>query len=226
MKKLFRYFLTFVIFGSGYALAQAPVINSAPTASATVGVPFSYEITTVGDDALVYGVAGSLPEGVTRSGAILSGTPKVSGNFTITLSATNASGSGTLELLLEVTNPLPNITSDVSAQAQVGSSFSYQITTEYASTSYSAVGIAQIGGLTLDATTGSISGVPINDGNFDVLLLANNSAGQSTALLNIVVFPAQTSGGDLDIEILSPTADSSFEGNINQIFVSAVITAR
>ena len=111
MKKLFRYFLTFVIFGSGYALAQAPVINSAPTASATVGVPFSYEITTVGDDALVYGVAGSLPEGVTRSGAILSGTPKVSGNFTITLSATNASGSGTLELLLEVTNPLPNITS-------------------------------------------------------------------------------------------------------------------
>ena len=62
MKKLFRYFLTFVIFSSGYALAQAPVINSAPTASATLGVPFSYEITTVGDDALVYGVAGSLPQ--------------------------------------------------------------------------------------------------------------------------------------------------------------------
>ena len=223
MKKLFRYFLTFVIFGSGYALAQAPVISSASTASATVGVPFSYEITTVDDDALVYGIAGSLPEGVTRSGAILSGTPTEAGSFTVTLSATNASGSGTLVLSLIATNPLPIITPDVPVQAKTGRTFFYQIIALYA-TSYNAVGLTQIGGLTLDTTTGIISGVPINDGDFDVLLIANNSAGQSTEVLNIVVLPAQTSGGQPTVEILSPSRDSDFEGSIKQIFISAAIT--
>ena len=224
MIKLFRYFLTFVIFGSGYALAQAPVISSASTASATVGVPFSYEITTVDDDALVYGVAGTLPEGVTRSGAILSGTPKEAGSFSITLSASNLSGEGTLVLTLTVANPLPIITSDMTVQAQVGSPFSYQISALYAPTSFNAVGLTQIGGLTLDTTTGSISGVPDNSGDFDVLLIANNSSGEGSAEIKLVVLPAQTLGGAPNVQILYPTLNSRLEGDFNTVFISAAIT--
>lgn len=84
-----------------------PVISSPATASAVVGTSFSYQITAT-NSPTTYGAAG-LPAGVTcaaTTGAI-TGTPTAAGTFLVTLSATNAVGTGTEQLALTVTGGGP-----------------------------------------------------------------------------------------------------------------------
>ena len=69
-----------------------PVITSAPTASGTVGTTFSYNITAT-NNPTSYAVIGALPVGLTLVGAIISGTPTVSGTFVDTIKATNTGGT-------------------------------------------------------------------------------------------------------------------------------------
>jgi len=79
-----------------------PVITSPLTASATVGKPFSYQI-TASHNPTSYSASG-LPAGLlvnTATGRI-SGTPQSAGTATITIGATNASGTGTAKLVLTI----------------------------------------------------------------------------------------------------------------------------
>jgi len=80
-----------------------PVITSAPTASGTVGTAFSYNITAT-NNATSYAVAGTLPAGLTLSGAIISGIPTVSGTFVDTVKATNAGGTASSTLTIVITS--------------------------------------------------------------------------------------------------------------------------
>jgi len=80
----------------------APVITGSLTASATVGTSFSYQI-TASHNPTSYRATG-LPAGLsvnTRTGRI-SGTPQSAGTATITIGATNASGTGTAKLVLTI----------------------------------------------------------------------------------------------------------------------------
>jgi len=67
-----------------------PAITSAASGTAAVGTPFSHTFTATGSPAptLSYS-AESLPAGVTRSGDTLSGTPTQTGDFAITVTASN-----------------------------------------------------------------------------------------------------------------------------------------
>ena len=80
----------------------APAINSASAATATVGVPFSYQITAA-NSPTTYNATG-LPSGLivnTRNGAI-SGTPSKAGNFNTTITATNPAGFSKASLAITV----------------------------------------------------------------------------------------------------------------------------
>lgn len=92
----------------------APAISSATNITATVGQPFTYQITASGSPT-GFGATG-LPAGLTvntASGGV-SGTPTVAGNSSVTFSATNATGTGTATLSLTVNGIAPAI----SAQPQ------------------------------------------------------------------------------------------------------------
>lgn len=78
-----------------------PSITSALTASGTVGVAFTYTITATGAGPITYGVA-NLPNGLTLQGAVISGSPTVSGAFNVTLAAINSAGSDVKTLALTV----------------------------------------------------------------------------------------------------------------------------
>jgi len=78
----------------------APVITSSANASATYGAPFSYTITA--DNSPTSFGATNLPAGLTLSGAVISGTPTVSGLIGVNLSAHNSGGTGTKTLLLNI----------------------------------------------------------------------------------------------------------------------------
>ena len=82
--------------------AVTPVIISSLTASGTQGTPFSYDISAANFPTSFN--AGGLPAGLsvdTTTGRI-SGTPLQRGNFTVTLSAANAAGTGTAALALTI----------------------------------------------------------------------------------------------------------------------------
>jgi hypothetical protein len=87
--------------------APKPKITSPTTDSATVGVPYTYQITA--DQVIITWGASPLPAGlsVNTSTGLISGTPTTAGTYDITLSATNGNGTDTQNLRLTISNPTP-----------------------------------------------------------------------------------------------------------------------
>ena len=97
-----------LVVGANHAFAAPkPKITSPTTDSATVGVPYSYQITA--DQTITTWGAAPLPAGLTvnTGTGLISGTPTTAGIYSITLSATNANGTGTQTLTLTISNPTP-----------------------------------------------------------------------------------------------------------------------
>ena len=188
-----------VTIGGGSSTPTAPVISSATSASATVGTAFSYQISASGSPTS-YAATGLTGTGLslnTTSGSI-SGTPTAAGTITSQLTATNAAGtSAPVTLTITVaasggTGTAPTVTSAGTASATVGTAFSYQITASGSPTSFAATGLTGTG-LSVNATTGLISGTPTAAGTITSQLTATNSAGTSAAkTLTITVSPAAT----------------------------------
>ena len=82
----------------------------------------------------------------------------------------------------------PAITSATSARGALGAHFSYQITATNSPTSFGASGL--LAGLTVDTSTGLISGTPSSAGTSTVALSATNSAG--TGKLNLTLTTASS----------------------------------
>ncbi len=86
---------------SGYV--AAPIINSSLVAQTFTGLSFSYSITALNSPTSFS--ATGLPTGLTLNGSgIISGTSSIPGSYSISISATNVSGTDTETLLLTVTS--------------------------------------------------------------------------------------------------------------------------
>ncbi len=167
-----------------------PVITSPVTASCTANQPFSYTISASGTAPITYATS-SLPAGLTRSGAVFSGSPTTPGTYNISISATNAVGSDNKTLALTVNIPLvpPAITSPITASGTTGVQFSYVISaTGTSPVTFEATGIPV--GLSFNGT--SIQGVPTEAGTFNVTLSAQNDAGTDSKVLAISIIQAET----------------------------------
>jgi Putative Ig domain len=81
--------------------------------------------------------------------------------------------------------PAPVITSATTASGTVGTAFSYQITATNSPTSYGASGLPS--GLSVNGTTGRISGTPTASSASTVTLTATNSGGTGTAPLTLTI---------------------------------------
>lgn len=89
----------------------APVINSSATAGGTQGTSFSYAITAT-NNPTSYAITGALPQGLTLTGNVLSGTPTQAGTFVDTLKATNAGGTGIQLLTITISPSVYTFTGD------------------------------------------------------------------------------------------------------------------
>jgi hypothetical protein len=83
------------------------------------------------------------------------------------------------------TNPPPAITSSLSASGAVNRSFKYQITATNNPTSYSATPLPS--GLTVNTSSGLISGTPMTVGTTTVTIGATNASGTGTAKLVVTI---------------------------------------
>ena len=196
-----------------------PVITCGATASGMMGSALSYQITAT-NTPTSYGATG-LPAGLTANTTtgLISGTPTAAGTTAVTISATNSGGTGNATLTLTINLAPPVISSAATASGTTGSAFSYQITATNAPTSFGAAGLPA--GLTVNTTTGLISGTPTAAGTSTVTISATNSGGAGNATLTLTINLAPpvitsaaaasvTAGSPLSYQITATNAPTSF----------------
>gem|GEM_PF-1640794 len=138
----------------------------------------------------------ALPEGLVLDPAtgVISGTPAAPGNLSVTLFATNPGGTGnaTVDFNFGSLVPLPAFTGNLAATAHQGIPFSLTLNATNGDTVPLVFGnsTALPTGLTLNSTTGAISGTPASSGNFTVRVTAANRAGTTTANLTLSILSA------------------------------------
>jgi hypothetical protein len=197
--------------GTGVVAPVAPVITSATTANGTEGTAFSYQITATNTPTSfsATGLAGGLS--LNTSTGLISGTPTAAGSSTVTLSATNSAGTGTALLTLTIAAPaVPTITSPATSNGTVGTAFSYEISATNTPSNYGATGLPA--GLSVNASTGLISGIPTAAGSTTVTLSATNSTGTGTAALTLTVASASTGGSALWAGVLASSRAINWSG--------------
>lgn len=179
---------TLTLYGANTAPpAGPPVISSPLAAGGNVDSLFNYQITATNNPQTF--AATGLPPGLNLSASgLIQGTPEQEGVFNANLSATNALGTGNATLVLSVGPRIPTppvITSLLSAAGVLNVPFQYQITATNAPLSFTASNLPA--GITVNTTTGAISGIPTASGTFNVSITATNADGIDTKnlVLNI-----------------------------------------
>ncbi|MBD5779726.1 putative Ig domain-containing protein [Pelagicoccus sp. NFK12] len=157
----------------------APVVTSVFRVGAQVGKSFNYQIVATNaptsydaDHAIAWLVAD------TETGS-LSGTPTKPGVFYASLFAVNEAGysePSPLEITVYPAADTPKMTSERSAEGKVGSPFEYQIEASNNPTSFKVSGLPA--GLSLNPSTGVISGTPTASGTFDIVVVGSNGNGE------------------------------------------------
>lgn len=171
-----------------YALTIAPALGAPEITSDLTAIG------AVGDDSFVYSLSasnaptsynvGTLPPGLSYSTdlAQITGTPSTAGTYPVSLSANNATGTGstvTLVITIQPSGPVPAINSAATVTANLSAPLSYQITATNSPTSYTASGLPV--GLSLNAASGLISGTPTVAGVSTATLTASNGNGASAS---------------------------------------------
>lgn len=143
-----------------YGTGASPVITSSSTATGIYGAAFSYAIAAT-NSPTSYGAEG-LPGGLSVSGDVISGAPTATGDFNVSLSATNAFGTGSGSLALSIGKASQTISfSALSNKAFNAPPFAVSAT----ATSGLAVGLSVLSGpasisdgtVTLSGATGTVT---------------------------------------------------------------------
>jgi hypothetical protein len=169
-------------------LPLPPVITSALSATAPVGQAFSYQITAT-NNPTSYGASG-LPAvlNVNPANGLISGTPTVAGTFNVSISATNAGGTGSASMTINVQEP-PSITNGPPPAATLSTDYSFTYTTSgYPTPTFALTAGTFPPGLTL-STAGILSGTPAQEGIYTGTITASNGVGPAaTQNFTITVF--------------------------------------
>jgi hypothetical protein len=176
---------------------RVPAISSGSSTTFTVGTSGSFTVTALGSPAPTLSESGTLPSGVTfTSGTgVLGGTPGpgTGGTYPIKFTAHNAAGSDAIQNFTLTVNQGPAITSANSTAFTVGTAGSFTVT----ATGTPAPTFAESGslptGVTLNTTTGVLSGTPAAGtvATYPINFTAHNGVGaDATQTFTLTVNPA------------------------------------
>ena len=189
------------------SVGPIPVITTTPSISAapaiyvagTTGTAITpIQINATNPPISAYSAAGiAAATGLSVSaGGLISGTPTLSGDFPVTLGATNVNGPGTLSVILRInSNVAPNVTSPATATAiPVGTANANVYTFSGANGPYTNFAVVAPSilppGLTVNATTGVVSGTPTASGLYSTTVAVTNSGGlTSNKLVSFTINP-------------------------------------
>lgn len=163
-----------------------PVITSAAVASYTVGSAGTYQTTSTGG-ATSYAATG-LPPGmsIAANTGYVSGTPTAAGSYPAQISATNTVGTITVTVKF-IVNPiaLPLISTSAVYYATVGTAVYQSISAQNGGTAYTASNLPP--GLSLNPSTGDITGTPTTAGVYAMPVSVSNNGGTTNATLTYTV---------------------------------------
>ena len=169
-----------------------PVISSSLTATGSVGSAFTYTIVATNSPSS-YNATG-LPSFFTITGAVISGTPTttVGSPWSIAISATNVAGTDNETLVVTINVGGPIIRNAPIAGGVINVSYAYQIiATNCASCTYSAAPLPT--GLSINTSTGLISGIPTVVSSTNVTIGATNITGTGSTTITINIGNAYAS---------------------------------
>ena len=198
-----------------------PSITSTLTASGSTGVAFGGYTITASNLPTSYNATG-LPAGLSINTAtgVISGTPTSSTSYSAsnpintTITATNSSGTDSKTLAFTILLSAPSITSSLTANGATGTPFAgYTIAATNSPTSFNATGLPP--GLSINTSTGAISGTPTLNGSYNVSISATNATSTDTKTLVI------------NISLTAPVITSSLaaSGATGVVFGGYTITA-
>ncbi len=208
-------------------IAPAPPTLTCPTATGTVGTAYSSALVAAGGvSPYTFSItAGSLPAGLTlnsTTGAI-TGTPTTAGTFNFTAqvvdSRNTAAGTTTSNCSIVIAPAPPTLTCPT-ATGTVGTAYSSALVAAGGVSPYtfSITAGSLPAGLTLNSTTGAITGTPTTAGTFNftaqVVDSRNTAAGTTTSTCSIVIAPAPPT-------LTCPTAT----GTVGTAYSSALVAA-
>ena len=187
--------------GTGPASAASAAVTVNAGLSLTFGAPPAGEVSiaysdqltaTGGTGALTWSVSsGSLPAGLTLSSAgLLSGTPTASGSFPVTITVTDATGGTASRAATLVIAAVPSLANPAppSGQAAVPYSDALSVTGGTGPFTWAVSGGGLPTGVTLNASTGVLSGTPTTAGLYTFTVGVTDSYGlTATQSLNVTV---------------------------------------
>jgi hypothetical protein len=189
--------------GATYTLVIACnmiTVNNPATSSGTAGVLFSVTFTQSGGHGTInWSESGALPSGITLSAStgVLSGTTSQTGTFPIVVTATDANGcSGSSSYSFTINCQSITVTNPANGSATASTPFSETFTASgiLGSATWSFSGTLP-SGLSLNASTGVLSGTPTQTGTFTITVTAtdtNGCSGTGAAYTITVVCPTIT----------------------------------
>ena len=175
----------------------APVITSASTRLAGVGKTFAqYTITADGSPSQF--TATGLPPGIALNGANLTGTPTQAGNYDVRLEAYNSyrpgstlpsdlqSGTATLRIFVSGSKPTTATPLSGSSNLQVGNAASFSmLSAQQLGLRISGYGFPP--GLSIDSSTGLVTGTPTTAGTYSVTVFIQNGKGWIKKAVSLTV---------------------------------------
>ena len=159
-------------------------ISTANHATFTEGTAGTFSISATGYGPPAYTETGALPAGVTlkttysglTSTGVLSGTPTQSGTFPITITANNGVGTPTTQAFTLTVDVAPAITSANNYTMTSGGTPNFTVTaTGSPAPTFSDPG--PLDGLSINATTGALTGTATSTGSFVSTITASNGVG-------------------------------------------------
>ena len=200
--------------GPASAMSSAVTVNAGPSftfaapPNGEVSIGYSYGLTATGGTGTLTGSvsSGSLPPGLSLNPAtgLLSGTPTTSGSYTFTAKVTDTFGGTATKTVTVVITAVPSLANPAPATGQAGVAYSNGLAVTGGTGPYTwSVSSGSLPpGLSLNPTTGVISGTPTSVGLYTFTVQVTDSFGLTatqTLSMSVAVGPL----------VISATASSS-----------------
>jgi hypothetical protein len=160
-------------------VGSPPAITSANHVGFVEGTAGTFTVTATGTPVPTLSESGPLPTGVTfvPGTGVLSGTPTETGSFPITFTATNGIGTAATQNFTLTVGTAPTITSAAATTFTKGTAGSFTVmATGFPAPTFTETGSLPAG-VTLNGTSGLLSGTPTQSGSFPIVITAANGSG-------------------------------------------------